>query len=168
MLSWSLNDCKYDIYINISFWLFQIVQAHCHLSKFIEVTQVKCKSSTVIISPSRIGGFTKLQITENSAGLVVYYLLSVLYCKQGQSWQQKYLFAPSLLQVVEQSIFELWTLRVSPVTEVIFKIFTDRKFRFCHWLKFVASNWSNICLKLCEWKLFIDSVGETLGPEFEN
>ena len=29
-------------------------------------------------------------------------------------------------------------------------IYADRKVRFCHWLKLVASNWSKICLKLGE------------------
>ena len=33
-------------------------------------------------------------------------------------------------------------------------------------LKLVASNWSKICLKLSEWKSFIDSV-TSQGPEFE-
>ena len=29
-------------------------------------------------------------------------------------------------------------------------IYADRKVKFCYWLKLVASDWLNICLKLCE------------------
>ena len=35
---------------------------------------------------------------------------------------------------------------VSPLSEQT----VDQKVKFCHWLKFVASNWSKICLKLSE------------------
>ena len=30
------------------------------------------------------------------------------------------------------------------------KIYADRKVKFCHWLKLLASNWSKICLELSE------------------
>ena len=46
-------------------------------------------------------------------------------------------------------------------------IYADRKVRLCHWLKFVVSDWSKICLILYEVNPSIDSV-DCQCPEFEN